>query len=58
MNPAFFAIGCAFVAIGAASLGRAKKAEDETARKNAKLSGMLMMLAGAMFMVSGVIAKF
>ena len=54
MNAAYVAIGCAFIAIGGAALGRAKKAADETAAKNAKTSGMLMMLAGAIFLATGV----
>ena len=53
MNGAYVAIGAAFVAIGAASIARGKKAEEETAAKNAKLSGMLMILAGLIFAVTG-----
>ena len=56
MNAAYIGIGAAFIAIGSASIARAKKAQDETVAKNAKTSGILMMLAGAIFMVTGVIA--
>ena len=53
MNAAYIAIGCAFIAIGAGALGQAKKAEDATKAKNAKTSGMLMILAGLIFAVTG-----
>ena len=53
MNAAYIAIGCAFIAIGAGALGQAKKAEDETKAKNARLSGGLMILAGFIFAVTG-----
>ena len=53
MNAAYIAIGCAFIAIGAGALGRAKKAEDATQTKNARTSGMLMILAGFIFAVTG-----
>ena len=56
MNAAYIAIGCAFIAIGAAALGQGKKAADATKAKNAKLSGGLMMLAGAIFIATGVVA--
>lgn len=56
MNGAYIAIGAAFIAIGAAAAARGRKAEDETKAKNARLSGMLMILAGAIFMATGVIA--
>ena len=53
---AYIAIGCAFIAIGAAALGRARKAADETAAKNVKTSRMLMMLAVAIFLATGAVA--
>ena len=56
MNAAYIAIGAAFIAIGAAMGARSKKLEGELQAKNAKTSGILMMLAGAIFMVTGVIA--
>ncbi len=56
MNAAYIAIGCAFVAIGGGSLAMAKKAKDATAGKTARTSGTLMMLAGAIFFVTGVAA--
>ena len=46
----------AFIAIGAAMGARSKKAADELQAKNAKTSGILMMLAGVIFMATGVIA--
>jgi len=55
MNAAYIAIGAVFIAIGAASIARGKKAEEATAAKNARLSGILLMLAGAIFMATGVI---
>lgn len=55
MNAAYVAIGCAFIAIGGGALGRARKAADETAAKNAKTSSMLMMLAGAIFFATGLL---
>jgi hypothetical protein len=56
MNAAYVAIGAAFVAIGSASLARGRQAEDETKAKNAKMSGILMMLAGGIFMATGLAA--
>lgn len=56
MNGAYVAIGAAFVAIGSASIARGKKAGDEAQAKNAKTSGMLMILAGGIFMATGIIA--
>ena len=56
MNAAYIAIGAAFIAIGAAMGARSKKAEDSLQAKNAKMSGILMMLAGVIFMATGVIA--
>jgi len=57
MNAAYIAIGGAFIAIGAASLAQSRKAEDEAKAKNAKTSGILMMLASAIFMATGAVAK-
>ena len=56
MNGAYIAIGAAFIAIGAAMGPRSKKAADELRAKNARVSGVLMMLAGVIFMATGVIA--
>lgn len=53
MNAAYVAIGCAFIAIGAGALGQAKKAEDATKAKNARMAGGLMILAGFIFAVTG-----
>lgn len=58
MNAAYIAIGAAFVAIGGASLAGSKTAGDETQAKNAKSSGMLMILAGGIFMATGVATGF
>ena len=55
MNGAYIAIGAAFIAIGAASIARGKKAEEVIAARNAKLSGILLMIAGAIFMATGVV---
>jgi hypothetical protein len=56
MNGAYIAIGCAFIAIGAASAASGRKADDANKAKNAKISGMLMILAGAIFAVTGAVA--
>ena len=56
MNAAYIAIGALFVVLGAGSLAASRKAEEETKAKNAKLSGMLMMLAGVIFMATAVVA--
>lgn len=56
MNAAYIAIGAVFVVIGGGSLAASRKAEDETKAKNAKLSGILMMLAGVIFMATAVAA--
>jgi len=56
MNGAYIAIGAAFIAIGAASISRSKTADDPTIAKNRRTSGILMILAGAIFMATGVIA--
>jgi len=56
MNAAYIAIGAVFVILGAGSLAASKKAEDETKAKNARLSGILMMLAGVIFMATAVAA--
>ena len=55
MNAAYIAIGCAFIAIGGAAAARGRKGEDETQAENARLSGMLMILAGAIFAGTGVL---
>ena len=56
MNAAYIAIGALFVILGAGSFAASRKAEGETKAKNAKLSGMLMMLAGVIFMATAVVA--
>jgi len=56
MNAAYIAIGAVFVILGAGSLAASKKAEDEAKAKNARLSGILMMLAGVIFMATAVAA--
>ena len=56
MNGAYIAIGCAFIAIGAATAARGRKADDSNKANNAKISGMLMILAGAIFAVTGAVA--
>ena len=55
MNGAYVAIGCAFIAIGGASIARGRSGNGLTA-KNARISGMLMILAGAIFAATGVLA--
>ena len=57
MNAAYIAIGCAFIAIGAASIARGRTAADETKAKNARISGMLMILAGAIFAATGAVVR-
>ena len=44
MKGAYIAIGCAFIAIGAATAAQGKKADDVNKAKNAKISGMLMII--------------
>jgi hypothetical protein len=56
MNAAYIAIGAVFVVIGSGSLAASRKAKDETKAKNARLSGILMMLAGVIFMATAVAA--
>jgi hypothetical protein len=56
VNGAYIAIGAAFIAIGAAMGARSKKATDQLQANNAKTSGILMMLAGVIFMAIGVVA--
>lgn len=56
MNAAYIAIGCAFFAIGAVAIARGGKAGDAAKAKNAKVSGALMMLAGAIFAATGALA--
>lgn len=56
MNGAYIAIGAALIAIGAAMGAHSRKAAGELQARNAKVSGVLMMLAGAIFMATGVIA--
>jgi drug/metabolite transporter (DMT)-like permease len=56
MNPAYVAIGAALIAIGGALMSRGRAAADGTPEKNYRTAGMLMMLAGAIFLATGVIA--
>jgi hypothetical protein len=56
MNAAYIAIGAAFVAIGGGSLAASRKAENEAKAKNARLSGILMLIAGIIFMATAVVA--
>ena len=56
MNTAYIAIGAALIAIGAAMSARSKKAGDELRAKNAKVSGILMALAGAIIIATGAVA--
>jgi hypothetical protein len=56
VNAAYLAIGCAFIAIGSASIARSKKAADTTVAKNRRTSGILLMLAGVIFMATGAVA--
>jgi len=56
MNAAYIAIGCAFIAIGAGGHISAKAADDPVKAKNRRLSGMLMMLAGVIFCITGAVA--
>ena len=56
MNAAYVAIGAAFVALGGASIAKSRKDEDGMKAKNSKIAGMLMMLAGGIFMATGALA--
>ena len=56
MNVAYIGVGAAFVAIGSASLAASRKAEDEAKARNARLSGILMLIAGVIFMATAVAA--
>jgi hypothetical protein len=56
MNAAYVAIGAAFVALGGASIARSRKAEDGMKAKNSKVGGILMMVAGGIFMATGALA--
>lgn len=55
MNAAYVAIGGALVAIGAAALARSRTSEDATRGKNKRVAGILLTLAGAIFMGTGVV---
>ena len=55
MNAAYIAIGCAFIAIGGAAVASGRQTEDEAKAKNARISGMLMVLAGAIFAGTGIL---
>ena len=57
MNAAYIAIGCAFIAIGGAAMARGRRKPDELAAKNARVSGILMVLAGAIFAATGALAR-
>ena len=56
MSAAYIAIGAAFVVIGGGSLAASKKATDEAKARNARLSGILMLIAGVIFMGTAVAA--
>ena len=56
MNATYVAIGAAFVAIGSASIASSRKAEDGLKAKNSKVGGILMMVAGGIFMATGALA--
>jgi len=56
MNGAYIGIGAALIAIGAVMGARSNKAEDELRARNAKVSAILMALAGVIFIATGVIA--
>jgi drug/metabolite transporter (DMT)-like permease len=56
VNPAYIAIGAALVAIGGALMSRGRAAADGTPEKNYRIAGMLMMLAGAIFLATGALA--
>ena len=56
MNAAYVAIGAVFVALGAASIAKARKGEEGMKAQNSKIAGMLMMLAGGIFMATGALA--
>ena len=71
IGAAFVAIGSASIArsrkaedglkaknsrIGGASFAQSRKAEDETKAKNSRIAGILMMLAGFIFMATGALA--
>ena len=49
-------VGGAFIGIGGASFAQSRKAEDETKAKNSRIAGILMMLAGFIFMATGALA--
>ena len=56
MNVAYMGVGGAFIGIGGASFAQSRKAEDETKAKNSRIAGILMMLAGFIFMATGALA--
>ena len=56
MNGVYIGIGAVFIAIGSASIARSRKAGEAITARNRRTSGILMMVAGVIFMATGVIA--
>jgi hypothetical protein len=56
VNSAYIAIGAALIAVGAATLARGRKADPATA-KGARTPGVIMLLAGVIFIAIGAIAR-
>jgi len=54
MNAAYIAIGGGLVAVGAAMIAAGKKSGDPVKAKNGRLSGILMMAAGVIFMATSL----
>ena len=56
MNAAYVTIGGALVAIGAAAMARSRRASEPTGAKNKRVAGILLILAGAIFAGTGLVA--
>ena len=52
MSYAPLALGFAFLGLGSVFLSQAKGASDETRARNSRFAGILMLLAGAGFLVA------
>lgn len=55
MNATYIALGAAFVAIGAAQLGQARKADVPAKARAGRIGGALMMVAAAGFFLAGAL---
>ena len=58
MNYSALALGCAFAALAAAFIAKAKTESDPQQQRNKRLAGILFLVAAAAFLVAFAVSVF